>query len=168
MIELTGDIPELAMEWRNHPDIWSWCRQNNILTQADQDRWLERIKNDSSIQMYGIRVLPDRELVGVCGLTSINYHHRTAEFSLYIAPEHQGNGYGTLALKGLLDYGFNRLNLQCIWGEVMEENPALEIFLKIGFALGTKCRSRYFKERKYINSYQIDMLASEYNERYYA
>lgn len=165
-IKLEGrDMPLSAIDWRNDENVWRWCRQNHIITERQQEKWEDDIESDPTVQMLVI-VNDIGSALGVCGLTSINYHHRTAEFSLYIAPEYQGKGFGKTALIKLLDYGFNRLNLYCIWGEVMENNPALKMFEDLGFTIGGKLRSRYFKDRHYVDSYAIDILAEEFNERY--
>ena len=91
------------MEWRNSWDIWHWTRQNDLIHWADQLDWFEKQRTDPTISMYGITAdtgskTEYRELVGVTGLTDINHYHKRAEFSLYIAPEHQKKGYGKVAL----------------------------------------------------------------------
>lgn len=114
--------------------------------------------------MFGIET--DSSIVGTCGLTSINYHHGTAEFSLLIGPKYQGNGYGKKGLILLLDYGFNRLRLETIWGEVMEGNPAHKVFAKMGFNNCGTLRARYFKGRTRLDVHAIDITREEFNERY--
>jgi RimJ/RimL family protein N-acetyltransferase len=103
------------------------------------------------------------EFVGVCGLTSINMSHRTAEFSLYCALEYQGKGYAKKALKTLLNYGFNELGLQNIWGEVLDGNRAMNMFLEIGFKHEATLRKMYFKSGKFLSCHRISMLAEEFS-----
>jgi diamine N-acetyltransferase len=164
-VKLNADLPETWNQyWRNDPKIWTWCRQNHEISSKDQRDWAERIHEDPAIEMFGLKV--DNNDVGQCGLTSINYHHGTAEFSLLIAPEFQGKGYGSDALIALLDYGFNRLRLETIWGEVLEGNPAMHIFKNIGFTINGTLRSRYFKGRKRLDAHSIDITREEFNEKY--
>lgn len=166
MIQLTRDISLKQREWRNDPSIHAWTRQNGLISLDEHDRWLERIKVDRSIMMFGILALNIIEQdihpnVGTCGLTSISYEHGTAEFSLLIGPEFQGRGYGKLALIELLKYGFKNLRLNCIWGESFDGNPALKMFERVGFCSEGRVRQRYFKHGQHIDAHLVSILASE-------
>ena len=167
MTILTTDIPHGARGWRNSTDIMRWCRENELITELDQRRWLEHIDNNPTIRMFGIEANNGNHgLVGVSGLTSIDLIHRYAEFSLYIAPEYQSQGYGKPALIELLKYGFYNLGLNRIFGEVFVSNPAMDMFLSVGFIKEGLCRQSYFKGGKFIDSEIISILRSEYDDIY--
>ena len=110
--------------------------------------------------MYAIH---DTKLIGVCGLTSIDWVNRRAEFSLYIGPEHGKKGYGESALRKLLRIGFDVLNLNCIWGESFHGNPAIEMFKRIGFKYEGDRREFYFRNGSYINASLWSLLKNDYN-----
>lgn len=110
--------------------------------------------------MYGVHA--DNLLVGVCGLTSIDWINRRAEFSLYLGPEHQGQGLGEAALRALCAHGFNVLNLNCIWGEAFDGNPAIKMFERVGFKEEGRRRQFYYREGKYIDAVLFSLLRSEY------
>ena len=162
-VKLSTEIPAEARLWRNNPEIRRWCRQTSLISKEQQESWLESIKRDPSIQMFGVQT-PKGNSVGVAGLTSISMTHRTAEFSLYIAPEFQKNGLGVLALRTLLGYGFNELGLNNIWGEVLDGNPALRIFEAVGFVNEGVHRATYYKDGKTWDSHRISMLKEEFNK----
>jgi len=157
-------IPKMARDWRNHPSIRRWCRQVGYINEQQQKDWEERIQRDPTIQMFGIS--NGHDFVGVCGLTSINLYHRTAEFSLYIGPEYQKKGYAEKALKELLRYAFMDLGLNNVWGEVLESNPALKLFKKIGFKEEGFLREMYYKEGKMWGCHRISILKSEWVKLY--
>jgi len=169
-IRLCADIPESARTWRNNPIIFKYCRQHSLISQAEQELWLDKLKYDKTIKMFSVEapiVLEGstywRE-VGVCGLTSINLINGNAEFSLYIAQEYQRKGYGRPALIALLGHGFLNWRLERIWGEVFDFNQrAFGMFKDIGFQVEGELRNTYFKEGKYINSYIISMLSDEFD-----
>jgi RimJ/RimL family protein N-acetyltransferase len=100
--------------------------------------------------------------VGICGLTSIDWINRRAEFSLYIGPEYQGSGFGEHALRLLCRHGFQTLNLNCIWGEVFESNPALAMFQRVGFKECGRRRQFYFRDGKYIDAILVDVMRNEW------
>ncbi len=151
----------LLRKWRNYPEIYKWCRQENLISEVDQDNWFNSIQNNPKIKMY---IIMDRDYnaVGVCGLTSIEPINRHAEFSLYIAPERQRKGYATKGLKTLLDLAFKWFNLNMVWGETFDGNPALDIFLKNGFKQDGTRRQFYYKNGKYLDCHLVSILKEEW------
>lgn len=166
-VYLSADIPAEAREWRNQKAIWKYCRQNTLISQAGQEKWLERIENDPSIKMFGVNLVEDDKAVGVAGLTSISLSNGSAEFSLYIAPNFQGKGYAKEALVMLLDHSFSDWRLERVWGEVFDYNlRAAKLFKDIGFKEEGVLRHSYFKEGKFINSTIISILRDEFEGKY--
>lgn len=95
---------------------------------------------------------------GVCGLTDIDQTNSRAEFSLYIAPKKQKTGLAQEALKLLLEYGFNTLGLNRIWGEVFGNNEkAMHIFKKFGFVEEGIRHDFYFRDGQFINALLISV-----------
>jgi RimJ/RimL family protein N-acetyltransferase len=179
MIRLVTELPKEAREWRNDPRIMDWCRQNELISEEDQKRWEERIKTDTTVKMFGVQIEDPREVKilkklyvvapkigGVLALTSLNRNHRSAEFSLYIAPPYQGKGHGKEALLALLRYGFCNMNLHCIWGETFLGNPAMKLFESVGFVNEGVHRHRYRKKGLWTDAYSISMLEEEYFDKY--
>lgn len=157
---------EQIRAWRNDRRIWRWCRQNDLITDVAQERWFERQGNDSSIRMYSIYA-PEKNLkcdffVGVCGLTSIDMTNRRAEFSLYIAPDQHGSGFGRAALKTLFTHGFNNLGLNSIWGETFDGNKAATLFEQLGMKKEGSRRDHYFRDGKFIDAHLYSILRSEW------
>jgi RimJ/RimL family protein N-acetyltransferase len=163
-IALSGDIPQKARFWRNNIAVWKWCRQNTLLSELDQEKWLEKIEYDPTIKMFGVYCYGKerQNFVGVCGFTSINTLNRSAEFSLYIGPEAQGKGYGRKALELLIAHGFMDFGFKRIWGEVFEGNPAMTMFERIGFVHDGTLRSSYWKSGRWIDSHLISILDEEW------
>lgn len=148
--------------WRNDPRIWSWCRQNNLISELDQKRWHERQSQDDSVRMFAVWTKNVTDLVGCCGLTSIDHVNQRAEFSLYIGHEFYRLGFGKRALKTLLDYAFKELNLNLVWGETFEGNPALEMFIKLGMVKEGTRRRFYYKNGKYLDAHLISITKEEW------
>jgi UDP-4-amino-4,6-dideoxy-N-acetyl-beta-L-altrosamine N-acetyltransferase len=161
---LESEHLESARVWRNNEKIRKWCRQTDIISLFDQYNWYNRMRADSSIKMYVIETEKGRSKfmpIGVCGLTSIDTHNRRAEFSLYIAPEYQRQGHSKAALKTLLKHGFNNLNLNLIWGETFDGNPAAKMFEQLGFVKEGTRREFYFKEGRYIDAHLYSVKREE-------
>jgi RimJ/RimL family protein N-acetyltransferase len=163
-VALGPDIPAQAREWRNNDIVRRWCRQFSLLTEDDHTKWLKRISEDNTIKMFSILV--EARAVGVCGLTSIDRVNQKAEFSLYIAPSELRNGYGKKALMLLMHHAFKQQNLNRIWGESFEGNPAIQMFEKLGLSCEGTQRQAYFRNGKFIDSHIYAITRSEFNERY--
>jgi RimJ/RimL family protein N-acetyltransferase len=162
---LNWEVAEYARHWRNDPRIMRWCRQTDFISEAEQEAWFKRQSEDPSIRMYAVKVdHPDGyDVIGVCGLTSIDWTARRAEFSLYIEPDSQKLGHGRDALLALFDHGFNGLNLNQIWGEVLIGNPALNLFDDLGMKRDGVRRDFYFKDGQYTDCVLISILREEWN-----
>lgn len=160
-------VPQFQMlEWRNNPLIYKWCRQNKPLEDWEHEGWFASLPGRTDLKMYGIFSTQSNNVgvfafLGICGLTSIEHINSRAEFSLYIGPEHQKNGYGENALKTLCKHGFETLNLNSIWGESFDGNPAIKTFEKLGFKKEGTRRQFYFREGKYIDAHIYSLLRSE-------
>ncbi len=161
-----GPIEERYLDrirtWRNDPRIYKWSRQCEPLTKAQHEGWFKGLHGRQDVKMYSILDDSD-QCVGVCGLTGIDWVNSRAEFSIYVAPDQQGQGYGEAALRSLVDFGFNVLNLNCIWGESFNGNPAREMFKKVGFTDEGCRRQFYFKHGEYIASHIFSLLRHEWN-----
>lgn len=151
---------------RNEYSIWKWCRQNDLIDEISHKKWFEKQSNDPSIKMYQIIVKKDfgNMIAGVCGITDIDRINQRAEFSLYISPEHQRKGYAKSALKTLLSHGFMNQNLNVIWGETFDGNPAYDMFLKLGMKHEGTRRQFYYKEGRFIDAHLVSITKEEYLE----
>ena len=156
----------IARLWRNEPKIRKWCRQQDLISDQAQAEWYERQEKDPSVRMYGIADSDNLNApAGVCGLTSIDWINRRAEFSLYIAPMSQGAGLGKKALQTLLSHGFENLGLHQIWGESFDKNPAMKTFDALGFSRDGVRPQFYFRDGKFVDAHLFSMLASDWREK---
>jgi UDP-4-amino-4,6-dideoxy-N-acetyl-beta-L-altrosamine N-acetyltransferase len=157
------DIPQIR-HWRNDYRIWQWCRQHDFISDVEHEDWFRRQSSDPNIKMYKIIAVTETKsaMIGVCGLTDIDLVNRRAEFSLYIAPNLQGKGFGRAGLTCLLTHGFSNLGLNVIWGESFDNNPAIRIFQKLGFVKEGTRRDFYFRDGKFVDAHLYSMRASEW------
>lgn len=153
------------LKWRNDYRIWQYTRQNDMINEIEHVEWFERQAKDKSIRMYKIQVTtPDTTaMVGVCGLTSIDYANSRAEFSCYVDPTAQKAGLGTKALELLFRHGFTNFGLRLIWGESFDGNPAIRIFEKMGMVKEGTRRGFYWKNGKYVDAHLYSITAEEFN-----
>jgi len=156
---------ELFFEWRNDPNIYSWCRQFLPLSKDEHEKYWYEQEYDKTSEMFAIYKHSDTPrivdsdfsegsvCIGCCGLTSIDYVNSRAEFSLYIGSECQGYGFGKQALYELFMVGFDKLGLNRIWGETFNNNPAIHVFESLGMELEGIRKQFYFRDGEFINAF---------------
>jgi len=107
-------------------------------------------------------------LIGNCGLFSIDQINRHATVGLFIGDAaNRGKGFGTEALKLLLDFGFNILNLHNIMLNVFDFNQAgIKCYQKVGFKeIGRRREVKIVGGKKYDEVF-MDILSSEFESPY--
>lgn len=115
-------------------------------------------------QSYAIVERDSDELLGNCGLFSIEAVHRSAEVGIFIgAQEKLGRGYGGEALRLICDYGFNVLNLRSIRLKTYSFNErAAASYRKVGFKDAGRLRKAHFYAGAYHDILLMDLLPEDF------
>ena len=143
-------------------------RSCNLLTVEGEKSWLEKESLNFKDYNFAIVKKDSDQLIGNCSIVKINPKDRCAEVGIFIGDEENRNkGYGTEALKMLLDYGFNYLNLNNIQLGAMSFNDrAISCYKKVGFKEYGRRRESYFLNGKYYDIVFMDILAREFKGDY--
>jgi RimJ/RimL family protein N-acetyltransferase len=157
---------EQLRAWRNSPSLRRYFREYREITSEMQEAWYrDRVLGSDRQVDFEIHDAMTGKLIGHTGLYYINWTDRTAEFTIYVGDmEFRGGGYGSDALRLLIEYGFNVLNLNRIWCEVYSNNGAVEIYRRLGFVDEGVKRQHHFDEGQYWDSYMLGLLRSEWRE----
>lgn len=156
------DLPTLR-DWRNDAEIRKRTREYRLLNMGNQERWFNSLHDDRNTIMFAVT---DRrgKLIGVVGLTYIDWKNRRAEVSIYIGDkEAQGKGHGFDALVTLIRYGFHTTNLHKLYAEIFAFNePSIKLFEKASFKLDGTKREDHFENGRYWDTYIYSLLGSEF------
>ena len=77
--------------------------------------------------------------------------------------ENRGKGYGAEAIRLLLGYAFDRINLNKVELEVYEYNErAYRLYLRLGFVEEGRRRARVYRNGRYYESIQMGILRDEF------
>lgn len=150
--------------WRNSEDLRKYFREYREIDTAMQKKWYyERVSGSITQVDFEIHIKDTGKLIGHCGLYYIHPIYRSGELTIYVGDFTERNkGYGTNALKTLLQYGFDQLNLNRISAEVYTNNNAVRVYQKVGFIGEGVLRQSVFKDGKYLDSIMLSMLRSDY------
>jgi RimJ/RimL family protein N-acetyltransferase len=160
---------ECYAKWFNDFNVTDYLdsRSSTIITEKAEADWLENAIKESKC-ILGIVRLADDKLIGNCAIESINNISGTGTLGIFIGDnEDRENGYGTEAVRLMVDYGFNYLNLKNIMLWVADFNErAKNTYKKVGFKEAGRRRKACFVNGKYYDKVMMDILSEEFNESY--
>ena len=116
--------------------------------------------------MFSIVEKENDKLIGTAGLYLINWTARRAQFRILMGdPKYYGKGIGTKVTKSIIEYGFNRLNLEMIYLGVNKENlAAIKVYKNSGFIEGGIMRKFIYNDGKYYDSIHMSIVKEEFNK----
>mgnify|MGYP005664675115 FL=1 len=176
MIESKSNITIRAMErsdleivhkWRNNPYFRQFFREHRDLTMDHKISWFEKMNSDDRFYMFVIECIKSRDVIGVAGLTYIDWVNRHADVHFYIGKDNKwiDDYYSPGAISALIDYGFKTINMNKLWAEVYEiDNKKLDFYKGLGFKIDASLREHYYHNGKYITSHILSLLKSEYKK----
>lgn len=134
----------------------------------DEERGrVERMITSGSDRHLIIRLLGDGRDIGLISLHRLDPRNSSAELRIIIGePSEWDKGYGGDAVKLLVDYAFNVLNLHRIYLRVTEYNKrAIACFRTSGFEREGVLRDDHFHLGAYMSSHLMSILRDEGSAR---
>lgn len=157
---------ELYHSWRNDMDVMTSTNPFLDLYSLEDTRdFVENVILNSNLsKSYMIIEKENKVPIGITSLINIDYKNRNAECIIDIGEkEYWGKGYGTEALKILLDYVFLELNLHRVSLKVFSFNEkAIHLYKKLGFKEEGLSRQCLFREGKWSDIVHMGILKEEY------
>lgn len=137
-------------------------------SQKEMKKWIEKDLDEQSNDQhwFAIRKLDDDALLGDIGLYIVNWTARDAFIGIAIGDRaFWGKGFGTDAMKVIVRYAFNEVNLNRVTLGVFEYNPrAIRAYEKAGFRLEGRERKALNKEGKRWDMLFMGILKSEWSD----
>ncbi len=161
---LCMDDAQLYVKWFNDEIISiNMGIDTKVMTMKSGLEWLKKNQNEYS---FGIVLKEGDELIGHICLSSVDLIHKNACLKVFVGEDDKrGHGYGKEAIKLMLEYGFDNLNLNNIMLKVYSFNvKAVKLYESLGFKkFGVRHKSYCFKDRFYDEIY-LEILKSEYKD----
>jgi RimJ/RimL family protein N-acetyltransferase len=134
------------------------------MTLEQETAWYEQAAVDDARTGFTIYERATGRPIGNCGLHEVDLANRRTVVGIMIGePDARGRGYGTEAMRLLLDYAFNVLGMHSVMLTVFENNGAgRRCYEKVGFReVGRRRESRWNNER-FWDEIHMDILATEF------
>ncbi len=154
-------------KWANDPEIRRLTGEVTPMTSGGAERFFEKVQNNEDRIWFIIALGENDAPIGEAGLLRMFPAWRTTDLSIIIGEKDAwGKGYGTEAIRLLLDYAFGYLNFHRVAVGVVGFNErALCFYEKIGFKREGVQQDGYFYDHAYHDFVMMRMLEDEFRSR---
>ena len=160
---------EKFTDWMNDFQTTDFIgRSGQVVTFIGEKEWLENSTKNVQDRSFSIIELNHNKLIGTISLENFHWIDRSAVLGIFIGDkDFRNNGYGTEAIKLLLEYGFKYLNLHSIRLDLLSINErAHKCYLKCGFKDTGCSREAIYVNGKYYDRLHMDILENEFEGDY--
>ena len=156
------------LKWFNDQEVTRYLMHYLPMTGAYEKRWIEETcAKREPIFIIGV---PDDDnricTIGVCGLHKVNHRNGNAELGITIGEkDYWRRGFGFEALKLLIRYGFESLNLHKIYSGAYKKNTgSVNLHLKLGFIKEGERTEHVFANGEYHDLIEFGLLRKEWEK----
>jgi RimJ/RimL family protein N-acetyltransferase len=154
-------------EYRSDPDV---CRYQTFEPGSldDAKKFIRELEGNvfgtpKTWFQFGIRLREDGLLAGDIGIHFSEHETRQVEIGFTIASRHQGCGYGTEAVKGVLAYLFDRLKIHRVFASVDPRNePCIALLKRVGMRQEAHFRQSLWFKGEWVDDVMFGILESEW------
>lgn len=159
---ITAEDAEIYARWLNDMEVVRFLTMATSIINTENERNL--LEELSKSHNYGIVTIEDDKLIGTCGLINMDTVNRSAEIGIFIGDKNYWHqGYGTEAMRLLMDYGFRYLNLHNVMLQVYSFNKnAVECYRKLGFREIGRRRQAVYRDRMFHDVIFMDILPDNF------
>jgi UDP-4-amino-4,6-dideoxy-N-acetyl-beta-L-altrosamine N-acetyltransferase len=158
------DIPTFV-RWFNDPEVREFLVINRPISMAEEEQWFERQLQASDTEIFCIET-SDGVHIGNIGLHDIDLRHRHAEMGIVLGEkDYWSQGYGSDAIRTLLRFAFDEMNLHRVFLKVYEDNPrAIRAYEKCGFQHEGRLRQAIYRKGRYYDELLMSVLRHEFKD----
>ena len=159
------DLPRYVA-WFGDPEVRRHLDLYLPFSLAQEERWFESLQESLNKQEAVLLAIETSEgiHIGNLGLVTINWKDRNAELGITIGDKsYWGRGYGSDAIRAMLEIAFRQMNLHRVFLRVHEDNlRGIRCYERVGFQQEGTMRESVFKEGEYRDVHTMSILRSEY------
>ncbi len=151
------------MKHFNNPELRVFLGGYLPFTRNIEREWIlsteEEIKKRRAFH-FAIETHPEGEMIGTLGLHDVDWLSRSCTLGIAIyQPKNWGKGLGSDAMRILIDFGWNHLNLRRIDLSVHSFNErAIKAYEKLGFARYGTAHQKSYMGGKYVDTHYMELF----------
>lgn len=157
------DIPTFV-RWFNDPEVRDFLTMYRPISTAEEEKWFEGHLEDQSSELFAVETA-DGVHIGNIGLHDINWQYRQVALGIVIGEkEYWGKGYGSDAIRTLLRFAFQEMNLRRVFLRVREDNArGIRAYEKCGFQQEGRMREAIYSNGRYYDELWMGILRHEFD-----
>lgn len=163
--EFTDEEVEEITRWNNNQqNLTKLGRGSQYSTVSLTKEWMDNSLRNKNTRQFAIRINKTNKLIGVCNIDIEEGDPSNCALGILIGEQiNQGRGYGTEAVKLLIEFAFDELRAHRVHLIANEENKqAIRCYEKAGFKhCGTEHEVQWSQGRWH-NHYHMELLKSHY------
>lgn len=154
---------ERTWHWVNQPEIYNAIGILAPVSATAQQRWYEELDKSDSKIVFAVCLRDGDQHVGNVSLDQIDRRHRHARLAIFVAePDHRGQGIGTRAMRLLIAYAFDFMNLNRLYCKTTAGNPAvISFYERLGFVVEGRLRKHEYIAGQYVDKIMLGLLRSD-------
>ncbi len=161
------DLNEI-LELRGNPETMKFIPRPIVKTEEDAlDHFKiidEKIEKNEGIN-WAITVKGNPKLIGIIGHYRIQPENHRCEIGYMILPQYNGQGIVTEAIKAVLEYGFEDMNMHSIEAVIDPDNIASErVLQKNGFVKEAHILENEYYDGKFWNTVIYSILKRNFKK----
>lgn len=151
----------------HHPLIRRLTGQTRVFSRDRVEQWLKQVV-DAEDRIFCLIVdQSNDEVVGDVEINQIHFTHRNGNIRIALHEErHFGKGFGTEAMRLMIEYGFGVLNLHRLSLDVYAYNErAINTYKKLGFQQEGVQKEALYYDHQYHDVILMALLRKDYYAR---
>ena len=174
-----GKLVRLAPSSRDDAEVFArWSQDPDYLRNQDTDyarpysaeTFIERFnpgRENPNAVMFDLRTVEDNRLIGFVAIHSIEWNNQAGLLAIGIGePNYRGHGYGADALRLILRYAFDELNLHRVGLDVISNNAqAIRAYERVGFKQEGVQRESVFRDGQRHGRVVMGILRDEWQAK---
>jgi [ribosomal protein S5]-alanine N-acetyltransferase len=163
LCRITGQHAAALLQLRSNEQTMQYIDKEKAKTIAEIDMLIKRIDDDLGTAEGITWCMALKEdpltLIGSIGFWRIIKQHYRAEIGYMLHHDHLNKGLMTEAVKAVIDFGFNTMQLHSIEAHINPSNAASAALLtKMGFVREAYFKEDYFFRGKFLDSAIYSLL----------
>ena len=160
-----ADVDDI-LGWVNDPEIVGNIAafSGQAFTRDQELAYIRRTLTSTADVVWSITAADDGRYLGQTGLHQIHDRSRVARLACIIADRaDMGRGYGSAAIRAVLDHAFGVLDLHKVWLMVFATNQrGRRTYGRVGFVEEGVLREEYFHQGGWHDMVRMSLLAREW------
>ena len=166
--EINDDDLQTFFEMRSNEEVMKYVGRPRPQSPEELLPFMEQIKNGIKERKdiaWAITFKGSPEMIGQIGFWRNELDNHRGEVGYMLRPHVFGKGIASEALKGVLEYGFTRMNFHSVKGCVDPANAAsINVLEKNGFVKEAHFRENYFFNGQFLDTGEYSLLASDWRK----